>query len=93
VSCTGAKSPGVQNSWPKWCPTSTAAGNGNTYYWLTFASKRNGAEAQLFVTGVVVGSNGTIETYPAIYLWNQNPMINNEIPAWDNFQIPPANVQ
>jgi hypothetical protein len=93
VSCTGAKSPGVQNSWPKWCPTSTAAGNGNTYYWLTFASKRNGTEAQLFVTGVVVGSNGTIETYPAIYLWNQNPMINNEIPAWDNFQIPPENVE
>jgi hypothetical protein len=95
VACSGKTSPGVSNSWPKWSPTVTTFGS-KTYYWLIFASKRGGGgsngsnntNAQLYVTGVVVDSDGTIETYPAIYLWNQNPAENNEIPAWDNFMIP-----
>ncbi len=91
VACSGKKSPGVSNSWPKWCPTSTTV-NGKTYYWLIFASKRTGTTAQLYVTGVVT-EGSTVTTFPAIYLWNQDPTINNEVPAWDNFQIPPANVQ
>jgi hypothetical protein len=92
-ACTGVKSPGVYNTWPKWCPTSTPASNGKTYYWLTFSSKRMGANAQLFVAGVTVDGSGNIETYPAIYLWNQDSTVNNEIPAWDNFQIPIVSVQ
>jgi hypothetical protein len=49
VACTNAKSPGVQNTWPKWAPlpnvaTSGAAanqaGDGKLYYFVTFSSTR-----------------------------------------------------
>jgi hypothetical protein len=49
VACTSSKSPGVQNTWPKWAPlpstsTGTTAGNlgadGKLYYWVTFSSTR-----------------------------------------------------
>jgi hypothetical protein len=49
VACTGSKSPGVQNTWPKWAPlpaaaTGSTAGNrgsdGKLYYWVTFSSTR-----------------------------------------------------
>jgi hypothetical protein len=49
VACTNSKSPGVQNTWPKWAPlpntgSSTQAGNqamdGKLYYWVTFSSTR-----------------------------------------------------
>ena len=35
----------------------------------------------------------SITTYPSIYLWNQDATLNNEIPAWDVFQIPTAPIQ
>jgi hypothetical protein len=89
VACSGAVSPGVQNTLPKWAPVAPMAANGKTYHWLIFSSTRSGSKSQLYVTGVV--QNGSsIETYPAIYLWNQDPTLNNLIPAWDIFQIPPA---
>jgi hypothetical protein len=92
VACSGQKSPGVQNTWPKWSPTVTSL-NGKTYYWLIFSSKRAGTgNTQLYVTGVVV-EGGRVSTYPAIYMWNQDPTINNEIPAWDNIEIPKIAVQ
>jgi hypothetical protein len=95
ASCTGQKSPGINNSWPKWCPTSTTVGS-KTYYWLIFGSRRtipgNPSNAQLYVAGVV-NDGGNVTTYPAIYVWNQDATLNNEIPAWDNFQIPPVTVQ
>ncbi len=89
VACSGAMSPGVQNTLPRWAPVAPMA-NGKTYHWLIFSSTRSGTQkSQLYVTGVV--QDGTnIETYPAIYLWNQDPTLNNLIPAWDIFQIPPA---
>jgi hypothetical protein len=124
VACTGSKSPGVQNTWPKWAPLpSTAsagtAGNvgsdGNLYYYVTFSSTRatactvtagtsalntlcsaseatDGAgRAQLFVAAVVVnGTTGDITTFPAIYMWNQDAALNNLIPSWDYFPIPPG---
>jgi hypothetical protein len=49
VACTNAKSPGVQNTWPKWAPlpnvaTSGTAANagadGKLYYYVTFSSTR-----------------------------------------------------
>ncbi|HSY24787.1 MAG TPA: hypothetical protein VK841_21835, partial [Polyangiaceae bacterium] len=40
-ACTGAKSPGVTNSWPRWSPEYPTC-NGSTYYWLVFSSARNG---------------------------------------------------
>ena len=40
--------------------------------------------------GIAIDANGSATTYPAIYLWNQDPTVNNLIPAWDNFAIPSA---
>jgi hypothetical protein len=49
-------------------------------------------KTQLYVAGVVVdpSQGNAITTFPAIYLWNQDPTENNLIPAWDNFTIPQA---
>jgi hypothetical protein len=79
--------------------------NGNTYYWLIFSSARDypGAfivpanqyspqdtrASQLYMAGVVVDKQGMVHTYPAVYLWNQDPTTSNLTPAWNNFQIPP----
>jgi hypothetical protein len=127
VACTNSKSPGVQNTWPKWAPlpnlaTSTANGNlgsdGKLYYYITFSSTRatactmtatSGAtntlctptlssaalgHAQLFVATIAVDpSDGSITTYPAIYMWNQDAALNNLIPAWDYFPIAAGTTQ
>jgi hypothetical protein len=85
--CTKVTSPGITNSWPKWAPDATTVGN-RTYYWLTFSSKRgDGANAQLYVTPIVV-EGGAVKTYPALYLWNQPAGEGNHTPAWDHFEIP-----
>ena len=39
------------------------------------------------MTAVVV-SEVRVDTYPAIYLWNQDLMTSNHTPAWDAFKIP-----
>ncbi len=94
VACSGAVAGQLQNTWPKWAPAATTASNGKTYHWLIFSSTRaGGGKAQLYVTGVVVDGAGKVETFPAIYLWNQDPGRHNLIPAWDVFQIPPAPIQ
>jgi hypothetical protein len=88
--CQGTKSPGVTNSWPKWAPDATVTG-GKTYYWLTFSSTRGGGVPQLYVTPIVrQGDAGPLETFPALYLWNQSPAQGNHTPAWDSlkFAIP-----
>lgn len=67
--------------------------NGNTYYWLTFSSTRSPTalgRQQLYVTGVIVDSSGAIHTYAPIYLWNQSDQVNNLIPAWGEFAVPPG---
>ena len=33
-------------------------------------------------------SNDTLITYPAVYIWNQDPTTSNLTPAWDDFKIP-----
>jgi hypothetical protein len=49
VACTGGKSPGVQNTWPKWAPlpnvasggtAANVAADGKLYYYVTFSSTR-----------------------------------------------------
>jgi len=91
AACTGQASPGVQNTWPKWAPGPSQGTDGKVYYWVTFSSSRSPVakgKQQLYVSGIVLDpSNGTIQSYPAIYLWNQSPTVNNLIPAWDNFAI------
>lgn len=96
-SCTGVKSPGAQNSWPKWAPAqdcSNVGDDGATYYWLTFSSTRRDTtdpaatkKQQLFISGVKVDSTGSLTTYPAVFLWNQDQSLNNMTPAWANFAI------
>ncbi len=84
----GAVSPGVTNSWPKWSPGPVDNVAGKRYYWLTFSSRRGTSRLpQIYVAPVVVTESG-IETYPAIYLWNQPASEANHTPAWDNLQIP-----
>jgi hypothetical protein len=91
-ACSKLQSPGLTNSWSKWAPDSSTVGN-RTFYWLTFSSKRSdvattGNPAQLYVTPIVVDSNGSVTTYPALYLWNQPGSEGNHTPAWVNFNIP-----
>ena len=43
---------------------------------------------QLYMTAVVK-TELSLETYPAIYLWNQDLTTSNHTPAWDSFKIAP----
>jgi hypothetical protein len=92
-TCTGVKSPGITNSWPRWAPTSGASG-GKRYYWLVFSSTRRSPTPQLFVSAVVTtagpGNAETIDkTYPAIYVTSQVATEGNHTPAWTLIPIPP----
>jgi hypothetical protein len=85
--CTKRSSPGLTNSWPKWAPTVGRAGD-LSYYWLTFSSRRmTGGQPQIFITAVTVSEVGLLQTYPALYVWNQPPTESNHTPAWDVFEI------
>ena len=44
--------------------------------------------SQLYVTGLVVDESGAVNTFPAIYVWNQPPQYINTTPAWEDFVIP-----
>ncbi len=102
ATCSGKASPGVSNTWPKFAPAPAGgvmpSSDGLTYYWVTFSSTRgtdmsattNTGKAQLYIAGISVDASGNVTTYPAVYLWNQDPAVNNLIPAWDNFAIPSA---
>lgn len=47
--------------------------------------------SQLYVTAIVRHNDtGQLETFPAVYLWNQDPATSNLTPAWDEFKIPPV---
>lgn len=114
--CSGEKSPGILNSWPKWSPTVRTGPEGTEhagkrYYFLLFSSARQspfrlgqGPASQLYLTTLVELPDGKLETYPAMYLWNQafeiqdpnaaSPQIvpvqtSNLTPAFDEFVIPP----
>jgi WD40 repeat protein len=114
--CSGEASPGVTNSWPKWSPTVRGGPEdsphaGKRYYFLLFSSARQspfrlgqGPASQLYLTTLVELPTGELQTYPAMYLWNQgyeitNPdsdtptvapvQTSNLTPAFDEFVIPP----
>jgi hypothetical protein len=89
AACSGVKSPGVTNSWPKWAPEGTTVG-AKTYNWLIFSSTRGPKKnPQLYIAGVVTEA-GKVTTSAALYLWNQPEDENNHTPAWDIFKIPPS---
>jgi hypothetical protein len=57
--------------------------------------------SQLYMAPIAVAADGTVTTYPALYLWNQNIIADgqggatiqqssNLTPAWDDFSIPPV---
>jgi WD40-like Beta Propeller Repeat len=81
--CSGEASPGVTNSWAKWSPTvrggpDGTANAGKRYYFLLFSSARQspfrlnqGPASQLYLTTLVELPSGELQTYPAMYLWNQ----------------------
>jgi hypothetical protein len=107
-ACTGRKSPGVQNSWPKWAPKAYDGGAGKLYYFLIFSSIRSAIDvsaaacpagtggasripncrSELFVTGIAVNADKSVETHGAIYMWNQAQDTNNLTPVWDVIEIP-----
>jgi hypothetical protein len=95
-ACTQHTSPGVTNSWAKWSPSAQYVPVlHDTYYWLVFSSTRYPSgpaqdSPQLFITSVVVDSQGNVTTHGSLYLWNQPPGEHNHTPAWDYFQIPPS---
>jgi hypothetical protein len=67
--------------------------DGITYYWITFSSTRSPTalgRQQLYVAGVIVDPQGQVHTYAPIYLWNQSDEVNNLIPAWGEFAVPPG---
>ncbi len=89
-ACSGKKSPGVSNSFPKWAPVAQTDTKGDRWYWLVFSSKRDGTgRSKLYLTPYVVHKDGSSTGYAAIYLWNQ-PDEDNHTPAWDLFKTPPV---
>lgn len=115
-ACTGETSPGVTNSWAKWSPTVRGGPEGSPhagklYYFLLFSSARQspfrlgqGPASQLYLATIVQLPSGELQTYPAMYLWNQGfeiidpssdpPQVvpiqtSNLTPAFDEFVIPP----
>lgn len=112
-SCAGDVSGTLTNSWPKWSPLVRSAGN-KKYYFLVFSSTRQSPGmielakkpmSQLYMTTIVDDGSGNLQTYGAVYLWNQRNLVtldasgqaqvrdfvmNNVTPAWDEFQAPPV---
>jgi hypothetical protein len=97
-ACTGKASPGINNHWPKWSPD-VASGQRGKYYWMIFSSNRadlppfnTGSKlvqlSQLYLAPIVFDETGGINSYPAIYLWNQPTDRVNTTPAWETFEIP-----
>ena len=84
----------------KWAPApEMSPDGGRKFSWLIFSSNRYGTPpvvandksvvqvSQLYVTAVIVDAT-SIQTFPAIYLWNQSAATLNTTPAWDPFKIP-----
>jgi hypothetical protein len=92
-ACAARHSPGITNSWPRWAP-SVAQDGDDTYYWLVFSSRRRASSSggkplpQLYISAIVVTTDGKVRTYPAVYLPTQSPSEANHTPAWDEIHIP-----
>jgi hypothetical protein len=61
---------------------------GRSFYWLTFSSRREATgKPQIFITAIVVKDGSPVQTFPALYVWNQPGAEANHTPAWDLFEI------
>jgi hypothetical protein len=97
-SCSGKSSPGVNNHWAKWSPD-VATGARGKYYWMIFSSNRANIPpgisstgrtiqmSQLYLAPILIGEDFQVNSYPAIYLWNQPTNSVNTTPAWESFAI------
>ena len=117
VSCTGEVSRGSINSWPRWSPRAEAVNGKTYYFLIFSSARSyqgsfqlpkarltpeiSNKSSQLYMAPIVVDEAGNVTTYPAIYLWNQNIIVDgagnasiqqtsNLTPAWDDFSIPPV---
>jgi hypothetical protein len=114
-ACTGQRSPGVTNSWAKWSPRPISRNGKTYYFLVFSSTRRHDGQFDLvdpYDGGAVVKSSHlymasfvvddatrVITSYPAVYLWNQNRLVENGTatdirtsnltPAWDEFRIPP----
>jgi hypothetical protein len=105
-ACTGEHSPGIINSWAKWSPSVAAAGGKHYYFLIFSSARSypgsfrlpanqyspsDTRASQLYVTAIVRDdATAALTTYPAIYLWNQEPSATNLTPSWDEVDIPPV---
>ena len=69
----------------------------DTYYWVVFSSTRYPSgpaedSPQLYISAVVVDTQGNVTTYGSLYLWNQPPTEHTQSHTrlQDYFQIPPV---
>ncbi len=97
-SCSGKTSPGVNNHWAKWSPDVNTGARGK-YYWMIFSSNRANIPpgtsskgrtiqmSQLYLAPILVDENFQVNSFPAIYLWNQPTNSVNTTPAWETFEI------
>jgi len=118
-ACTGELSPGITNSWPRWSPSAQASQGKTYYFLVFSSARLHDGQfdlpdpydglatvksSHLYMAAVVVDdASGSVTTYPAVYLWNQNRVVDgvsvstvqtsNLTPAWDEFKIPPPIVQ
>lgn len=117
VACTGETSPGVLNSWPKWSSQVREDGGKKYYFLIFSSARAypdqfeipgtlytppiQKKSSQLYMAPIEVAADGTVTTYPAIYLWNQTTLATGEnqtqkletsnlTPAWEDFTIPPV---
>jgi hypothetical protein len=117
VSCSGETSRGSINSWPRWSPRAETADGSSYYFLIFSSARGypgsfllekarltpaiSNKSSQLYMAPIVVDASGTVTTFPAIYLYNQNFVVDaagnatvqatsNLTPAWDDFSIPPV---
>lgn len=109
VACSGETSPGVINSWAKWSPSVIEHEGKKYYFLVFSSARAYPGQgeipegpfsppdrrmSQLYMATIVEDvASGDLETFDAVYLWNQVGDWSNLTPAWDVFQIPLVEVK
>ena len=75
------------NRWPKWAPGFKTGPKGEKVYFVVFSSARRSAHAQLYVSPVVVASDGSVSSFGALYMRAQNPETSNHTPVWSGGKV------
>ncbi len=76
------------NRWSQWSPTPKVVPGVGTYYFLAFSSKRRGEQlTQLYVTPVLRKTDGSVQTFGALYIRSQDPLRDNHMPVWTDARV------